>query len=49
MSTDHSVPMRPIQEAVKAREEEILDALHADRRAGHQHITCPYAGHDDTA
>lgn len=49
MSTNHRVPPRAIQEAVKGREEEILDALGVDWRAGNQHITCPYPTHDDSS
>lgn len=36
-----------IQQAVKGREEEVLDALGVDWRAGHPHINCPYRDHAD--
>lgn len=43
----YRVPTRAIQDAVKGREAEILDALAIDWQAGHPHINCPYPAHDD--
>ncbi len=36
-----------IHQAVKGREEEVLDALGVDWRAGRPHINCPYRDHAD--
>lgn len=42
------VPTTAIRQAVAGHEEELLDALDIDWRAGRPHITCPYIDHPDT-
>jgi hypothetical protein len=45
MSYDLYTPTRKIQEAVKGRETDVLDALGIDWSKGTPHIVCPYPSH----
>lgn len=47
MTQTDRVPTRAIQEAVKGREGEVLDALGIAWRDGNPHISCPYPDHAD--
>ena len=42
------VATRPIKNAAKGREGELLDKIGINWRAGHPHILCPYPQHDDS-
>jgi hypothetical protein len=47
MNHNRHVRTREIQNAVKGKEAEILDALEIDWSSGQTHIACPYPIHDD--
>jgi len=47
MSAERWVATRPIQEAVRGREKEVLEALDIPWDDGPDHITCPYPDHAD--
>jgi hypothetical protein len=47
MDHNRHVRTREIQNAVKGKEAEILDALEIDWSSGQTHIACPYPIHDD--
>jgi hypothetical protein len=46
---DLYTPTRKVQEAIKGRETDVLDALKIDWRKGNPHITCPYPTHGGEA
>jgi Toprim domain len=46
---DLYAPTRKLQEAIKGRETDVLDALNIDWRKGNPHITCPYPTHGGAA
>jgi hypothetical protein len=46
---DLYTPTWKLQEAVKSRETDVLDALSIDWRKGNPHITCPYPTHGGEA
>jgi phage/plasmid primase-like uncharacterized protein len=47
MTSDRYVPTKEIQEAVKGREREVLEALRIPWDGGSGHIKCPYPDHAD--
>jgi hypothetical protein len=47
MTAERYVPTAPLQQAVRGRETEVLEALRIPWEGGSRHITCPYRDHSD--
>jgi hypothetical protein len=47
MTPERYVPTAPLQQAVRGRETEVLEALRIPWQGGSRHITCPYRDHSD--
>jgi hypothetical protein len=45
--TDRYAPTRALQQAIRGRETEVLEALGIPWQDGAPHIRCPYPDHDD--
>ncbi|MCD6072888.1 MAG: hypothetical protein K0S42_3404, partial [Microvirga sp.] len=47
MTPERYVPTAPLQQTVRGRETEVLEALRIPWQGGSRHITCPYRDHSD--